>query len=129
MVAPATGQLARLGDFKFTQKQSDVHGVDKTSNYAFERINRPAASPLFEATGKHDVTLNISGEILMPASEQPLQLLYEMAASKQPQPLTIGSVTEGQWIVTSINETRSELNADGSPRRVSFRISLQKVEQ
>lgn len=121
-------QLARLGDdFFFTQGSSNVLSTDSTTTYGFEKVERPNNHPLFESTGKHSRSITLNGEILMPKEQDPLQALYTLAESKKPRPLTIGNTVYGDFIIQSINESRSEFNDNGTMRMLSFSLTLQQV--
>lgn len=120
-------QLAKIGHFRFTQKSHNVLSADSTIDYGFEQIERPTNHPLFHSTGKYTHSLTIEGEIPMPKNDDPLKSLYDLAKEKKPRLLTIGNITYGDFIVTSINESKSELNANGTPRMVTFSITLKQV--
>jgi len=58
----------------------------------------------------------------------PIAMLHKMAGTGRPYPLiTGGGEVLGSYVITAIQEKRSELKHTGSPRAIAFTLSLKKV--
>ena len=90
------------------------------------------AMPRTQFTGKESETMEISGDLYPELTGGKLSLLaLEMMAEKGvPYPLISGAdfMIQGWFVITQIRREETVFFPDGTPRKISFTLSLQRVD-
>lgn len=122
--------LAVLDDFVF-----DLHAdapFDSAQRQTAQRIaanQRLGFAPAHQYVGPGDETITLSGSLMPELSHGPLsiQRLRDMAEAGKSYVLIDGRGNyQGEWIIESVNEDRSEFIGDGQARRINFSLALRR---
>lgn len=123
--------LATLGAFIFELKTAPYDQLQRSTTQRWAsnpRVGRRAAQ---QHIGPGDDHITLSGTLMPELTGGPAQLdaLRAMQASGRDWILLDGSGRIwGQWIIQSIDETRSEFFADGTARQIEFSLKLQRSD-
>jgi len=93
------------------------------------RVNR---RPSTQFLGPDNDTLTLSGVLLPEITGGKLSLLAleQMAEQGKAWPLIEGSGTiYGMFVIESLNQTKTEFFASGTPRRIEFSLALKRVDE
>lgn len=123
--------MMSLGMFVFgldTAAYTDLQRQMAWRHAASERVGARAAH---QYVGPGDETIALSGLIAPPITGRigSLDTLRSMADEGRAWPLVDGTGrVYGSYAITSVNETRSLFFRDGTPRRIEFQLTLQRVD-
>lgn len=124
--------MARLGSFQFGMETAAFNDLKRTSNYRWEAKNRIGRKPAMQNTGRDADTITLSG-VIYPhwrGGLGQMATLRAMADTGQAQPLVYAFENAGQycgkWCITAIDETRTVLFDNGSPRKIEFSLTLRE---
>lgn len=119
--------MLALGTFRFGLATAAYQTLRRSAEYrwpAQERFGRP---PARQYTGPGGETVELDG-VLYPEFRGGLgQLgaLRALAGTGAPQRLTDSRGADwGQWVIERVEETQSVFFADGTPRKIEFRVAL-----
>lgn len=120
-----------FGQFVFSLPTLAYQELQRQTTWRHASNSRVGARPGRQFVGAGDDTINLSG-VLAPeltGGAVALDELREMANAGAAWPLVDGNgVVYGQWVIESLNESKSIFMADGSPRRIEFQLCLARVD-
>lgn len=122
--------LAALGFFVFTVKTVPFQSMDRSNNWRHPHQPVVGASPPSQFTGAEpeEITINAELRTEVTGGTYGIAILRKMADTGQPYPLIMGNgEVMGSYVITGIQENRSELKQTGAPRSISFTMNLKKV--
>ena len=124
--------LATLGVFVFTRQTIPYQSLDRTSSWRHPTNSVVGAMPKTQFTGKDSETVTISGRLApeITGGKLSLAMLELMAESGAAFPLIEGAdfMLMGFFVIESIQETRTELFGDGTPRLIDFTLNLKRTD-
>ena len=124
--------LATLGVFVFTRQTIPFQSLDRTSSWRHPTNSVVGAMPKTQFTGKDSETVTISGRLApeITGGKLSLAMLELMAESGAAFPLIEGAdfMLMGFFVIESIQETRTELFGDGTPRLIDFTLNLKRTD-
>lgn len=119
--------LASLGLFVFETLGTAFDSIERRSSYRYATGNTVGIRPRMQYLGQDNDAITLPG-ILYPEitdDHLTLDILRDMAATGELYALMDGTgYYFGMCYITEINETRTYLNADGTPRKVEFSVAL-----
>lgn len=122
-----TDVLMMLGDFAFHLRAAPYQELQRTSTYRWAAQDRIGRKPAQQYLGPGSTEITLTGEILPHFNGGFDQLDTIRTAAAKGKPLLMvdgrGNVW-GDFVVTQVDETNSDLYADGAPRAQSFTITL-----
>ncbi|QHM72470.1 phage tail protein [Mixta intestinalis] len=124
--------LMIYGMLPFIQQTLPYSTMTRSNAYRWVdnvRVGERAASQFL---GPGDETIKISGELRPPliGGTASLTTLKLMADNGRAWPLISGNgLIYGMYVIQSINSTYSELYSDGSARKISFDMTLKRVDE
>lgn len=123
--------MMSLGQFVFSLNTLAFDELKRQTTWRHPSNSRVGQRPARQFVGPGDDLINLTG-VQVPefmGSRQSLPQLRDMADSGRAWALVdaVGGVF-GAWVIESISETGSVFVAQGVPRRVSFDLSLAKVD-
>lgn len=122
-----TNVLMMLGDFAFHLRTAPYDELKRTSTYRWAAQDRIGRKPAQQYLGPGSGEVTLTGEVLphFNGGFDPLASIRAAAARGKPLLMVDGQGhVWGDWVVTQIDETASELYADGAPRVIAFTITL-----
>lgn len=124
--------LATLGVFVFTRQTIPFQSLERTSSWRHPTNSVVGAMPKTQFTGKDSETVTISGRLApeITGGKLSLAMLELMAESGAAFPLIEGAdfMLMGFFVIESIQETRTELFGDGTPRLIDFTLNLKRTD-
>lgn len=127
MPSDATAILMQLGDYRFSLARAAYDELQRTTEYRWQAQPRLGRAPAYQYVGPGPETLRLRGTVYpaFRAGPAPLDALRAEAGQGRPLLLTDGTGRVwGRWAVTRLEETRTVFFADGTPRRIDFRLDL-----
>ena len=123
--------MMSLGQFVFSLNTLAFDELKRQTTWRHPSNSRVGLRPARQFVGPGDDLINLTG-VQVPefmGSRQSLPQLRDMADSGRAWALVdaVGGVF-GAWVIEGISETGSVFVAQGVPRRVSFDLSLAKVD-
>ena len=119
--------LMALGSYRFSINTAAFTTLQRTSRYQWQAQQRVNRKPAQQFTGPDADTVNLEGQILphYKGGLSQINRMREQAGHGEPLLLTdgLGNVW-GKWCIKSIDETQSDLMANGAPRHIRFRLAL-----
>lgn len=124
---PAGDVLLILGDFPFMVGTAAHQSIKRTNNYRWAQQDRLLREPSQQFVGKGDERIELEGYLLphYTGGSAAMDTLRGLAAAGGPLDLIdhFGAVL-GRFVVSSIQETGTELDRAGQARRIEFSVSL-----
>lgn len=121
--------LMSLGLFVFAIQTAPFETLKRSTAQRWESKGRVGAGPAWQWTGPGEDTISLDGTLAPGISGGPANLdrLRDMADSGKAWILTAGTgEVLGPWFIASIEETRSHLLANGTPRKIAFTLTLRR---
>jgi len=122
-----SGQMLALGKFKFEINTAAYQTFQRTANFKWQSQERIGRRPAQQYVGRGDETINLNG-VMYPhfgGGIGQINAMVNMAAEGTPLDLLDGKGNSyGQWVITSVGETRTIFFSNGAPRKIEFRISI-----
>lgn len=122
-------QLMALGQFVFTLANLSFDDVRRQCTWRHPANARVGAMPARQFVGPGEDTITITG-VLVPLIAGRLGSIAELRAMADTGKAfaLVGGTGEvfGAYVIESLDEGRSILMGDGSPRRVEFSLTLQR---
>lgn len=121
-----------LGMFVFALKTIPFQSLEQGSNWRHVKNDRVGKSPRYQYIGPGEDNITLSGEVYQEISSGDLSLsaLRAMAYTGKAWPLIDGSGTiYGMYVITRINETRTDFFSDGKARKIAFTLNLERVSE
>lgn len=122
--------LAALGMFVFGIKTVPFQSISRSQSWKHPHQSVIGAPATAQYTGPDPEEISLSAELRpeITGGEASIGVLRQMAETGRPHTLILGSgEVAGSYVITSIQETASELNQDGSARSIAFTLDLKKV--
>lgn len=124
--------MMALGYFVFMRATLPYQNTSREMSWKHTQNNVVGAMPRSQFTGKESETMEISGDLYPELTGGKLSLLaLEMMAEEGvPYPLISGSdfMLQGWFVITSIRREETVFFPDGTPRKISFTLSLKRVD-
>lgn len=120
--------LMALGSFRFSAP-GGMDQAKRSSKWRWPSQERIGAAPALQYTGPGEDKVTLSGTIYphYTGGLGQVDAMRAQAGRGSPLPLVDGGGRYwGEYVILSIDETRSSLLSDGSPRKVEFEIELQR---
>lgn len=121
------GVMMALGIFRFSIDTAPYENLRRRAQYRWARQNRAGRKPAVQFLGADLETVELSGVMYPGYSGGLLQMqaLRELAGLGVPYILADGNgVIWGKFCIESVAETQTHFFADGTPRKIEFRIKL-----
>ena len=121
--------MLALGPYRFSLNTSAYQTLKRSSEYRWPSIERIGQEPLLQAVGQGCDRIDLDG-VIYPHFRGGLGQINAMRDSAQRQePLMLingqGNVL-GRFVITQIEESQNTFLADGAPRKIEFRLSLER---
>lgn len=120
--------MLALGAFRFGIGQSGYQALSRTAAYRWAKLDRLGRAPAMQFLGPDAQEITLEGVIYphFKGGLRQMELMRLIAGTGQPQMLVDGlGFVFDLWCITSIDERKSVLMADGAPRKIEFTIALQ----
>lgn len=124
--------LAALGMFVFTTSSIPFQSLERSQSWRHPHQNVVGDAPPSQYTGKDPEEIVINAELRpeVTGGSAGIGFLRRMADTGEPHPLILGNgKLLGSFVILLIKEGASQLNQDGTPRAISFSMSLKKVSE
>jgi phage protein U len=123
--------MLALGMFIFSLPTLAYQELQRQTEWRHGSNNRVGAAPARQFLGRGDDSITLPG-ILMPelaGSTLSLDALRLMANTGKAWPMVEGSGRiYGLWVIKSLSETKTIFFRDGTPRRIEFTLSLERID-
>ena len=121
--------MLALGPYRFSLNTSAYQSLKRSSEYRWPSTPRIGKEPLLQAIGPGCDHIDLDG-VIYPHFRGGLGQINAMRDSAQRQePLMLingqGNVL-GRFVITQIEESQNTFLADGTPRKIEFRMSLER---
>ncbi len=121
--------MLALGPYRFSLNTSAYQSLKRSSEYRWPSIERIGKEPLLQGIGAGCDRIDLDG-VIYPHFRGGLGQINAMRDSAQRQePLMLingqGNVL-GRFVITQIEESQNTFLADGAPRKIEFRLSLER---
>lgn len=125
-----TKVMMMLGAYPFMLETAAYQQLKRISTYRWKQQDRIGRKPAQQFLGAGADRITLQGEILphWKGSYDQLNLMRAQAARGEPLVLLEGydGFVLGDWVILRVEETKGELMADGSPRVISFSMTLKE---
>ena len=121
--------MLALGAYRFGINTAAYKTLQRSSRYRWQSQMRTGRKPALQYLGPDSDNISLDGEILphFKGGLGQIQQMREQADKGEALILTDSNGTVwGKWCIGSIEETWSDLMADGKPRRITFRLTLRE---
>lgn len=122
--------LMALGQFVFEIGSAPYRELSRQTEYRHEETARFGARPASQYVGPGGENVNLTGAIFpgLAGTHSAIETLRQMAGTGEAQPLVDGDGNvHGDFVILSIDETRSEFIDTGAARKSDFTISLRRT--
>jgi len=119
--------LMALGLFTFELKTAPFETLKRSTEQRWEAKNRVGRGPAYQWTGPGEDTITVEGTLAPELTGGPVNLdkLRDMSAKGKAWILTAGTgEVLGQWFIRKVEETRTRMLANGTPRKIAFTLTL-----
>ncbi|WP_416776558.1 phage tail protein [Xenorhabdus budapestensis] len=123
--------MAALGLFVFMLKTTPYQNFQHKQSWRHAFNSRVGARPAWQFVGSDNDTITLSGELYPELTGGSLSLtaLKLMADSGKAWSFIDGSGSiYGMFVIESIDETKTEFMSGGAPRKISFTLTLRRVD-
>lgn len=120
-----------LGLFVFQLQTIPYQSLQRNIDYRWPSNSRVGQHPALQFLGIEEEKITLSGELLpeITGGRLSLLMLEIMADQGKAWPLIEGTGTiYGVFVVNSISQTKTEFFSDGSARKISFTLTLTRVD-
>ena len=118
-----------LGDFRFSLPTAAYDGFQRQTEYRWPSQDRIKKGPALQFVGPGGETLELSGTIYPQYKGGLGQINAMRAQADLGTPLILvdgGGHVLGYWVIESVAETRSVFFADGTPRKLEFKLAIRR---
>ena len=123
-----TKVMMMLGSYPFMLDTAAFQELKRSSEYRWQKMDRSGRKPAQQYLGPGADEISLSGEILPHWKGGYGQIDAMRAEAARGKPLTLidgaGGYVLGQWVIRRIDQTHTELAADGSPHVIAFSLAL-----
>jgi phage protein U len=121
--------MLALGPYRFSLNTGAYQSLKRSSEYRWSSLERIGQEPLLQAIGQGSDRIDLDG-VIYPHFRGGLGQINAMrdAAARQETLMLINGLGEvlGRFVITQIEETQNTFLADGIPRKIEFRLSLER---
>ncbi|QOV63477.1 MULTISPECIES: phage tail protein [Kosakonia] len=124
--------MLALGFFVFMRQTLPFQNMQRDAEYRWPSNNRVGKRDAFQFLGVGEEKITLSGELFpeLTGGHLTLTALRLMAEEGRAWPLLAGTgLIYGMYVINSISETGTEFFADGSPRKITFTMTLTRVDE
>ena len=121
--------MLALGPYRFSLNTSADQSLKRSSEYRWPSIERIGKEPLLQAIGPGCDRIDLDGVIYphFRGGLGQINAMRDSAAKQEPLMLINGQGNVlGRFVITQIEESQNTFLADGSPRKIEFRLSLER---
>jgi phage protein U len=120
--------MMALGRFRFGVNRANYQTFSRNAPYRWAKQERLGRAPALQYLGPDTEEITLEGVIYPHFKGGLRQVELMRLIARQGVPLMLvdglGFVWQ-RWCITTVDERRSFLMADGSPRKIEFSVSLQ----
>ena len=123
--------MMAFGQFVFALETAAYQELQRQTTWRHPSNSRVGARPARQSTGPGEDTITLSGLIApeFTGRRASLDELRAMGDAGSAWPLVDGGGrVYGQFVIEDLNETSTLFMPDGTPRRIEFRLQLQRVD-
>jgi hypothetical protein len=123
--------MLALGMFVFMRQTVPFQNLQRSADYRWSSNARVGKRDAFQFLGPGEEKITLTGELYPELTGGTLSMLalYKMADEGRAWPLISGiGMIYGMFVINNVSETGSVFFADGSPRKISFTLSLTRVD-
>ncbi|MCS2150263.1 phage tail protein [Scandinavium manionii] len=123
--------MLTLGMFVFIRQSLPYQSLQRSADYQWPSNSRVGKRDAFQFLGPGEDKITLTGDLYpeMTGGQLSMLALYTMADEGRAWPLISGTGTiYGMFVITNVSETGTVFFADGSPRKISFTLSLTRVD-
>lgn len=124
--------MLALGFFVFMRQTLPFQSMQRDAEYRWPSNNRIGKRDAFQFLGVGEEKITLSGELYpeLTGGRLTLTAVRQMAEEGRAWPLLAGNgLIYGMYVINSVSETGAEFFSDGSPRKISFTLSLTRVDE
>lgn len=125
-----TKVMMMLGAYPFMLDTAAYQRLKRVSTYRWKQQDRIGRKPAQQYVGPGADQITVTGEILPHWKGGYHQLDLMRAQADRGKPLVLlegyGGFVLGDWVILKVEETKSELMGDGSPRVIAFSLTLKE---
>ncbi|ARD59553.1 phage tail protein [Kosakonia radicincitans DSM 16656] len=124
--------MLALGLFVFMRQTLPYTTMNRTAGYNWASNSRIGKRAAFQYLGPGEETIVLGGDLYpeLTGGLQSLDVVRTMAEQGKAWPLIDGTGTiYGMFAIESLKDNGSEYYSDGSPRKISFTLSLKRVDE
>lgn len=124
--------MMTYGMFVFGLNTAAYQELQRQTTWRHAGQSRINARPAYQFLGPGDDTINLTGQLLpmFTGGQQNLDQLRALADEGKAWPLIEGTGTfYGMFVITSLQERKSEFFRDGAARQIEFDIALTRIDE
>lgn len=124
--------MLALGMFVFMRQTLPYQSMQRSADYSWASNSRIGKRDAFQYLGEGEDKITLSGDLYpeLTGGKFSMLALYAMAEQGRAWPLISGSGwIYGMFVVSNVSETGTVFFEDGSPRKISFTLSLTRVDE
>lgn len=125
-----TKVMMMLGAYPFMLDTAAYQQLKRVSTYRWQQLDRIGRQPAQQFLGPGADEITLTGEILPHWKGGYQQINLMRGQARRGDPLVLlegnGGFVLGDWVILKIEETKSELQADGAPRVIAFSLTLKE---
>lgn len=121
--------LMALGGYRFSVGSGGYNESERDTEWRWVDLDVIGDAPVSQFIGPGEDCMMISGEIFphYRGGLGQVDAMREQASFGAPLPMIDGSgFYMGEWTIRGVSEGRKVLFADGTPRKIEFRLKLRK---
>lgn len=121
--------MLALGPYRFSLNTSAYQSLKRSSEYRWPSIERIGKEPLLQAIGPGCDRIDLDGVIYphFRGGLGQINAMRDSAARQEPLMLINGQGNVlGRFVIAQVEESQNTFLADGSPRKIEFRLSLER---
>jgi phage protein U len=123
--------MMSLGMFVFELHSAPYQELQHQLAWRHASNSRVGSRPARQFCGPDDETVTLPGQLYpeLTGGQPSLDELRDMGDTGQAYPLIDGTgVIYGQFVIESLNTTKSAFFVDGTPRKIDFTLKLTRVD-
>ena len=121
--------MLALGPYRFSLNTSAYQSLKRSSEYRWPSTPRIGKEPLLQAIGPGCDRIDLDGVIYphFRGGLGQINAMRDSAAKQEPLMLINGQGNVlGRFVITQIEESQNTFLADGAPRKIEFRLSIER---
>ena len=119
--------MMALGEFRFSLHTAAYQTLKRSAEYRWPSQARVGREPALQFTGPGSETVQLNGEIYshFRGGLDQVGKMRKLAGDGKPLSLTDGVGNYwGKWVITRIEEEKSNFTGPGLPKKISFSLDL-----